>query len=171
VVVYTKWVPDSNASNGPEPGYRPAFTGLTSHDIQRASPAIDAMGTFWVVTVTFTSHGADLFKQLTRANVAACPGDAVTVNSANCAARYLTNWLNLTQRDIDNWDDPAYADKVSQPFDLDCLARITATTACPKLLTNAITLQEIGGGNAVISGAFTEASATKVADAINSSFR
>jgi preprotein translocase subunit SecD len=172
VVVYTKWVPDSNAGNGPEPGYRPAFTGLTSHDMQKASAAIDSNGTHWVVNITFTSHGVDLFKQLTRANVAACPvGDGGTIGSANCAARYLTNWLNLTQKDIDNWDDPAYADKVSQPFDLDCLALISATIACPKLLTNAITLQEIDGGSAVISGAFTEASASKVADAINSSFR
>jgi preprotein translocase subunit SecD len=171
LVLYTKWVPDTNATTGPEPGYRPAFTGLTSRDIQRAVAVIDPNGTQWVINISFTSRGADLFKQLTRANVAACPGDAMTVNSANCARRYLTNWLNLTQSDIDNWDDAAYADKVSRPFDLDCLAHMTAATACPKLLTNAITLQEIDGGNAVISGAFTEASARKVADAINSTSR
>jgi preprotein translocase subunit SecD len=171
LVVYTKWIPDKNATTGPEPGYRPAFTGLTSHDIQRAVAVIDPNGTTWVINISFTSRGADLFKQLTRANVAACPGDAMTVNSANCAGRYLTNWLNLTQSDIDKWDDAAYADKVSQPFDLACLARMAAATACPKLLTNAITLQEIDGGSAMIGGALTEQSANTLAAAINSASR
>ncbi len=171
LVVYTKWVPDRNEASGAEPGYKPAFTGLTSHDMQRASASLDTMGTFWVVDVTFTSRGADLFKQLTRANVAACPGDAMTILSANCAERYVTNWLNLTQRDIDNWDDPAYADKVSQGFDLACLARMTATTTCPKLLTNAITLQEVDGGKAMIGGNLTEHSANMLAAAINSTPR
>jgi preprotein translocase subunit SecD len=167
LVVYTKWVPDPNAVAGPEPGSKPAFTGLTSHDIQKASASIDSMGTSWVVYVTFTAHGADLFKQLTRANVAACPGDAMTVSSANCAGRFLTSWINLTQSDIDKWDDAAYADKVSQPFDLTCLAHTTAATACPKLLTNAITLQEIDGGSAMIGGVLTQQTATQLADAIN----
>jgi preprotein translocase subunit SecD len=172
LVVYTKWVPDPKAVAGPEPGYKPAFTGLTSHDMRRASAAIDSMGTFWVVDVTFTSRGAQLFKQLTRANVAACPpGDPNNLAGANCAERHLGVWLDLTQADIDNWDDPAYASRVSQPFDLDCLAHMTAATACPKLLTDAVTLQEIDGANTVIGGAFTEASASRVADAINSTSR
>jgi preprotein translocase subunit SecD len=167
LIVYTKWVPDGKAGTGPQPGYKPAFTGLTSHDIHRASVAADSTGTVWFVSVTFTPRGADLFKQLTQDNVAACPGDARSATSANCAERHLANWLNLTQRDIDNWDDPTYADKVSQAFDLDCLAHGTAATACPKLLTNAITLQEIDGGSTMIGGAFTEQSANMLADAIN----
>jgi hypothetical protein len=73
----------------------------------------------------------------------------------------------LTQSDIDNWDDAAHADKVSQPFDLACLAHMTAATACPKLLTNAITLQEIDGGRAMIGGALTQQTANQLADAIN----
>jgi preprotein translocase subunit SecD len=169
VVVYTKWVPDPNAVAGPEPGYKPTFTGLTSHDIRRASVVADSTGTVWFVSVTFTPSGADLFKRLTRDNVAACPGDARSATSANCAERHLANWLNLTQRDIDNWDDPTYADKVSQTFDLDCLMQgAAAATACPKLLTNAITLQEIDGGSPMIGGALTKQSANILADAINS---
>jgi preprotein translocase subunit SecD len=170
LVVYTRWVPDTNAVAGPEPRYKPAFTGLTSHDMQRASAAIDSMGTFWVVNVTFTSGGADLFKQLTRANVAACPGDPMTVGSANCAERHLGIWLDLTQRDIDNWDDPTYAARVSQPYDLNCLAHMTATSACPKLLMDAVTLQEIDGGNVQI-GVATKQDAASLANTINSAPR
>jgi preprotein translocase subunit SecD len=168
LVVYATWVPDGTAVAGPEPGYKPALMGLTSHDIQRASAAIDPNGTFWVVNVTFTSRGAALFKQLTRDNVAACPtsGGGTSPSSVHCAERYLGIWLDLTQRDIDNWDDPAYAAKVSQPFDLDCLRHTAAT--CPKLLTNAITLQEIDGGSAEIISNFTEQTANELANAINS---
>lgn len=163
VVVYTKWIPDTKSVAGPEPGYNPAFTGLTSHDMLRASAAIDAMGTSWVVNVTFTPRGADLFRQLTRDNVAACP-------SGNCAERHLGVWLDLTQRDIDNWDDPTYAGRVSQPYDLNCLANATAKTACPKLLMDAVTLQVIAGGSAQILVA-TEQDANTLAAAINSASR
>jgi preprotein translocase subunit SecD len=171
LVVYTKWVPDANAVAGPEAGYKPALTGLTSHDIKRATASIDSMGTSWVVNVTFTSRGADLFKQLTRDNVAACPsGGGDTIFGTNCAGRHLGVWLDLTQTDIDNWDDPAYAAKVSQPYDLDCLAHMTATSTCPKLLMDAVTLQEIDGGTAQV-GVATRQDANSLADAINSASR
>lgn len=171
LVVYTKWVPDANAVAGPEPGYKPALTGLTSHDIKQASAAIDSMGTSWVVNVAFTSRGADLFQQLTRDNVAACPsGGGDTIIGRNCAGRHLGVWLDLTQADIDNWDDSTYAAKVSQPYDLNCLAHMTATSACPKLLMDAVTLQEIDGGNAQIAVA-TRQDANTLADAINSASR
>ena len=160
MVVFTKWVPDRNAGNGPEPGYKPAFTGLTSHDIQRASVGADSTGTLGVVNVTFTPRGAELFKQLTRDSVTACP-------SADCAQRHLAIWLDLTQKDVDSWDDPAFAAKVSQPFDLSCLAHVTAATVCPKLLSNPITLQEIDGGSAQIA-AVSKQDANALVDAINS---
>jgi preprotein translocase subunit SecD len=172
VLVFTKWVPDGHAGNGVEPGYKPAFTGLTSHDIQKASASIDTMGTTWVVNVTFTPRGADLFKQLTRNDVAACPpGDPNTLAGANCAQRHLGIWLDLTQKDIDSWDDPTYAAKVSQPFDLECLAGGAAATTCPKFVSNPVAFQEIYGGSAAIAGFSTEASAKSLADAINSAPR
>src|SRR5690242_11926838 len=106
-LVYTKWVADAKVTGGPQPGYKPQLTGLTGDDISSASASIDPTGTSWVVNTTFTSTGATKFDALTRENVAACPGDPATVASANCAQRHLTIWLDLTQSDIDHWDDPS----------------------------------------------------------------
>jgi preprotein translocase subunit SecD len=167
-LVYTKWVPDAKVTSGPQAGYKPAFTGLTGDDISSATAAIDQNGIAWVVNVSFTSKGADLFDKLTRENVAACPGDPGTSPTANCAQRHLAIWLDLTQRDIDNWEDPAYVGTVSQPYDTACLTHATATSICPKLLVDAVTIQEIAGGNATISGAFNQQSANDLATGINS---
>ena len=169
-LVYTKWVPDSKVTGGPQPGYKPAFTGLTGDDIASATAAIDQNGIGWVVNISFTSRGADLFGNLTTANVAACPGDPNTSPTANCAGRHLTIWLDLTQNDIDNWEDPNHANKVSQNYDTGCLATATPTTICPKLLVDAVTLQAILGGNAVINGGgggFTQQAANDLATGIN----
>jgi preprotein translocase subunit SecD len=162
-LVYTKWVPDAKVTSGPEPGFKPAFTGLTGDDIQNASATIDQSGVGWVVNVSFTSRGAGIFADLTRAAVAACPGV-----QGDCAQRRLALWLDLTQKDIDNWEDPAYAAKVSRPYDTACLAAQTPDTVCGKLLTNPNTLAEIAGGQAVITGGFTQQSATDLATGINS---
>ena len=167
-LVYTKWVPDSKVTNGPEPGYKPAFVGLTGNDISSANASIDQSGVGWVVNVSFTSAGGTTFANLTRDNVAACPGDPNTVATANCPQRHLAIWLDLTQKDIDNWEDPAYVSKVSSNYDTGCLAAQTANTVCGKFLTDPITLQEIDGGQATISGNFTQASATDLATGINS---
>src|SRR6266704_4795975 len=82
-LVYTKWVKDDKVTAGPEPGYKPELTGLTGDDIASANASIDQSGVAWVVNVTFTSRGADLFDKLTRENVAACPGDSNTDPNAN----------------------------------------------------------------------------------------
>jgi preprotein translocase subunit SecD len=168
LVVFTTWVADAKVTNGPEPGYKPAFAGLTGHDIQSASPIIDSTGTVWFVNLSFTQRGANLFAKLTRDNVGACPGDPNTSLTANCAGRHLTIWLDLTQADIDNWDDPTYVTKVSQLYDLPCLLRPLPTTVCPKFLSDPITLQEINGGSAVIGCACTQQGARELAGAINS---
>ena len=169
-LVYTKWVPDTKVTGGPEPGYKPAFTGLTGDDIQSATAVIDQNQIGWVVNVVFTSHGADLFSRLTRDNVAACPGDPNTTASANCAGRHLTIWLDITQSDIDNWENPDRAAAVSRTYDTGCLAKATPTTICPKLLVDAVTLSEIDGGNAVINGGgngFLQTQAQDLATGIN----
>ena len=57
-----------------------------------------------------------------RANVAACLGDTETSPTAQCPERFLTIWLNLTQKDIDNWETADYVGKVQQPYDAGCLA-------------------------------------------------
>ncbi|HEY6118126.1 MAG TPA: protein translocase subunit SecD [Candidatus Dormibacteraeota bacterium] len=166
-LVYTKWVPDAKVTGGPEPGYKPAFTGLTGDNISNASASIDPNGTTWVVNITFNQSGADLFDKLTRANVAACPGDTQTDPNAQCPGRFLTIWLNLTQKDIDNWENPDYVAKVQQNYDPACLAAAKPNVVCGKLLTNPITREEIAGGNAVISGTFTQQSAQDLATGIN----
>ncbi len=167
-LVYTKWVADSKVTNGPEPGFKPAFTGLTGNDIASAVASIDTNGTGWVVNVNFTSTGGNTFANLTRENVAACAGDPNTVATANCPQRHLTIWLNLTQADIDHWEDPAYVTKVSGPYDTACLAAQTPSSVCAKFLTDPITLQEIDGGAATISGSFNQQSANDLATGINS---
>ena len=167
LVVFTTWVPDAKVTIGPEPGYKPALSGLTGHDIQSAVPIIDATGTGWAVNITFTSRGANLFAKLTHDNVAACPGDAAGAGSG-CPQRHLAIWLDLTQTDIDNWEDPSYVDRVSRPNDLGCLTAPSSPAVCPKLISDPITLQEIDGGHLVMNAGFNQPSATALASAINS---
>jgi preprotein translocase subunit SecD len=159
-LVYTKWVKDPKSTTGLHPGYKPAFTGLTGDDIQSAVATIDQSGVSWVVNVTFTQNGATAFDKLTRDNVAAC-----TISATTCAERFLTIWLDLTQQDLDNWDDPAYQARISALYNPACLP--SATVQCSKLLVDAVTQQEIAGGQAQISGQFTEASAQDLATGIN----
>jgi preprotein translocase subunit SecD len=167
-LVYTKWVKDAKVTAGPQPGYKPAFTGLTGNDIASASASLDPQnGISWVVNVNFTSTGSDLFGKLTTANVAACPGDTTTA-TANCPERHLAIWLDLTQNDINHWEDPAYVAKVYQNYNPACLAAASATTICPKFLVDAVTITPILGGQAVISGgSFTQQSAVDLATGIN----
>jgi preprotein translocase subunit SecD len=168
LVVFTTWVPDAKATIGPEPGYKPALSGLTGHDIQSAVPIIDSNGTSWAVNITFTSRGTNLFAKLTHDNVAACPGNPATGAGPGCPQRHLAIWLDLTQADIDNWEDATYAATVSRAYDLGCLAAPSSTAVCPKLISDPITLQEIDGGHLVMNGTFTQQSATALASAINS---
>jgi preprotein translocase subunit SecD len=165
-LVYTKWVKDDKVKGGPEAGYKPALTGLTGDDIQSATATIDPNGTSWVVNIQFNSSGADLFDKLTAANVAACPGDTETNPAANCPERFLSIWLDLSQKDIDNWANDDYVAKVSRPYDPGCLAEAKPDVVCGKLLTNPITRERISGGQAVISGSFTQQSAQDLATGI-----
>ena len=166
-LVYTRWVKDDKVTSGLHPGYKPQFTGLTGDAISSAQAQIDPNGTSWVVNISFNQTGADLFDKLTRANVAACPGDTSTSQTANCPERFLTIWLNLTQKDIDNYEKPDYVQKLQQPYDSACLAAAKPNVVCGKLLTDAITREEISGGQAVISGSFTQQSAQDLATGIN----
>ncbi|HEY8842030.1 MAG TPA: protein translocase subunit SecD [Candidatus Dormibacteraeota bacterium] len=165
-LVYTKWVKDAKVTGGTIPGYKPQLTGLTGDDIASASASIDpSSGIGWVVNVNFTSHGSDLFGKLTTANVAACPD---TTTAGNCPERHLTIWLDLTQNDINHWEDATYANKASANYDPNCLATQGANANCPKYLVDANTIQPILGGSAFISGGFTQQSAKDLATGINS---
>ncbi|HEY6874878.1 MAG TPA: hypothetical protein VI384_00815 [Candidatus Dormibacteraeota bacterium] len=167
VLVFTTWAPDTKVTNGPEPGYKPVLTGLTSHDIQTAVATLDASGTSWVIDIRFTLGGAKHFADLTSANVAACPGDPAVNPSATCAGRHLAMWLDLTQADIDDWENRTFVTNVSAFFDLKCLQHAAVSTSCPKFISDPITLEAITGGEAQIAGNFTQQSANDLATAIS----
>ena len=167
LLVFTIWVPDPAANNGPEPGYRPALSGLTGRDVQHAAAVLDASGSGWLINLTFTTNGRTLLDKLTSANVAACAGDPNTVAAANCAQRHLAMWLDLGQADISSWDDPTYVAKVTMPFDLACLERHPANVVCPKFISDPITLEEISGGQTAIGVGGSRQNAADLASAIN----
>jgi preprotein translocase subunit SecD len=162
-LVYTKWVPDASVKGGLQPGYKPALTGLTGDDISNATASLDQQGVTWGVNVTFNQRGAGIFGTVTTEAVAACPGP---VN--DCPQRHLTIWLDLNQQDIDNWANTDYANKVSGAYDPACLAAGRPDVVCGKYLTDPTTREAITGGNAVISGSFTQTSANDLAAGINS---
>lgn len=168
LLVFTTWVPDPGANNGPEPGYKPGLSGLTGHDVQHAAVVPDATGSTWLINLTFTTNGRIRFDELTRANIAACPGDPNTGANANCAQRHLAIWLDLTQADIGSWDDPSYVAKVTMPYDLACLSKQSPGVVCPKFISDPITLQEISGGQAQIGFGGSHQGAIDLASDINS---
>src|SRR5256884_8776956 len=129
-LVYTKWVADTKITNGPQAGYKPALNRLNGDDISSAPPTIDSTGTSRVVNITFTSSGATKFDNLTRDNVAACPGDVNASLAANCAQRHLALWPDPTQTHIDQWEDPSYVAQASPPYDPGCLASQTPDKVC-----------------------------------------
>jgi len=148
---YTKWVQADKAPAGRETsaGWKPQFTGLTGDMITNANAALDQNGQ-WAVNVQFNSTCSDLFGKLTTDNVNACP-------QTDCPQRHLGIWLDLTQDDIDRWEDPA---------------RVAQVTKSPdqggKLLTNPYTIQPILGGQAQITGGFDAQTAKDLATEINS---
>ena len=154
-------------NNGPEPGYRPALTGLTGTDVKHAAAVVDASGNGWLVNLTFTPNGRSLFDELTRNNVAACAGDPNTGAAANCAQRHLAIWLDLGEADISSWDDPTYVAKVTMPFDLGCLERHPANVVCPKFISDPITLEEISDGETAIGIGGSRQAAAALAAVIN----
>jgi preprotein translocase subunit SecD len=168
LVVFATWVPDSKVTTGPEPGYKPALSGLTGHDVQAATAVLDANGAVWMLNIKFTPAGSKLFAKLTHDNVNACAGDPAAGPNANCAQRHLAIWLDLTQHDIDSWESVAYVAAVSQPFDLACLTQAPSATPCPKFVSDPITLAEIDGGDAAISCGCTQKAASDLAAEINS---
>lgn len=151
-LVLTKWVKDANApANSPEQGYRPQLTGLTGDQLSNATAALDTNGTGqWVVNLQFNSQGASLFGNLTAAAANACQPNA-------CPENHLTWWLDLTQNDINQWDNQDYVANLMKPVELG-----------GKFVTDPYTQSAIPGGQATISGGFTQQSATQLAANLNS---
>ncbi len=156
-LVTTKWVADPAQTAqkvGPEPGFKPEITSLTSDMLSGANASLDSNGTAWVVNLTFNSQGADNFGKLTTEAFNTCKADPT------CAQGQIAEWLDLTKDDILHWDDPGYADSISRP-----------TTLGGKLVTNPTIQSPITGGQAQINGGgtgFTQQSAKDLATLLNS---
>jgi hypothetical protein len=130
------------------------MTGLSGDDIASVTTADDATDG-WIVNITFTSRGRDLFATLTRDGIAACPGDPTTDSNAACAQRHLAMWVGLSQTDIDHWDDVTYSVAVSKPW-----------ASGGKLVANLLNLKEVTGGKVFIFGNFSNKEAQDLAAAI-----
>ena len=152
-LITTIWVKDANSKSGPEPGYKPQISPLSSDMVTNASAQLDQNGVAWTVQLTFNSQGSDIFGKLTTTAFNAC-------STSDCPERHIAEWLNLTPEDIARWDEPGFSDQVSAPTSLN-----------GKLLTNPVIQQAITGGTAVISGGspgFTQQSAKDLATQLNS---
>ena len=164
-LVYTTWVADAKVTSGPELGYKPALTEITGKHITSVSAVKESSGDIWDLDLSLDSTGAQLLSAITRDNVAACPGDSRSDPNANCPERYLALWLGLTQSDIDNWEDYYRAQDVSRSLVAGCPAVPSPGSACGKLVINAVTIEQIDGGEVAISG-FSQKNAQDIVAAI-----
>ena len=146
-LVVTTWVADPSVTGGPYPGYRPQLTSITPDMVASATPQLDPNGgDQWVVTITFDARGKRIFGELTTAAAAAC-GSA---GSSSCPEGRVTDWLDLTQADIDDWNDRG-------------TVLYAPTANGGKLLADPYILAPITGGQGYIAGAYTRADATELA--------
>ena len=150
---FVKWVKDPNAPAGTNTsaGYKPQKTGLGSDQVTSASSSLDQNGLLYQVGLNFNSEGAALFGKLTTDAVNACPG-----GGADCPERHIAIFEDLTDADLANWDQAA--------------PNLTVSPNIPggKLLTNPVILNPITGGQAQITGNFTQQTAGELAVQINS---
>ncbi|HVB77716.1 MAG TPA: protein translocase subunit SecD [Candidatus Nitrosotalea sp.] len=153
-LITTRWAPDPSVTGGPYPGYRPEITNLKSDMLTGANASLDSTGTQWVVNLTFNSQGAAAFSQLSTAAYSAL-STCTAAQATTCPQNHLTEWLDLSQTDINNWNT-----------DVGQVYRPVAQGG--KLLTDPVIQQPITGGQAVISGSFTQQSAKDLATLLNS---
>ena len=147
---FTTWVKDDKAPaiGQAPPGYRPQKTGLGSEQVTGATASLDQNGLQWQVNLTFNSDGASLFGKLTSDAVNSCP-------STDCPTRHIAIFEDLTNDDIANWH--TVSNQVALP-----------PAQGGKLLTNPQIIQPIPGGQAQITGNFTQSSASDLAVQISS---
>jgi preprotein translocase subunit SecD len=151
-LIITTWVADSSITNGPYPGYKPQLTQMQASMLQTASASLDPNGgSAWVVNFQFNGAGAGIFSQLSTTAYNACG----TSGTGSCPQSHITNWLDLTQADINNWNN--VANSLYQPFD-----------SGGKLLSDPYIQQPITGGNGFIQGNFSQQSAQDLATSLNS---
>ena len=148
-LVTTKWVKDPSVTNGPYPGYKPQITNLKSDMLTSANAQLDTSGTGgWVIAFNLNSAGANIFSQLSTDAYQAC-------TQSDCPERHIAEWLDLTQDDIDHWNERANQTYV--PFDNG-----------GKLITDPTIQTPITGGQGQITGQFSQESAKNLATLLNS---
>ena len=141
--VITAWVRDPSVVNGPWPGYRPQMTLMYRGTLVSVRAARDPSGgNDWVVQFTLDSEGAQVLGSLTRDAVAACAGD--------CPERHVASWLDLTQDDVDHWNERAEA--VYRPV-----------SQGGKLISDPHVVSPITAGQGYIQRNFSQQEATELA--------
>ncbi|MGH7922070.1 MAG: protein translocase subunit SecD [Candidatus Dormibacteraceae bacterium] len=155
-LVTATWVADKSITKGPFPGYKPQIvTDLPSKDLQSATAALNSSGSGWVVNLQFNQQGAAVFGRIsTAANNA-----YVRAPSNPPATAFVSEWLDLTQQDVDNWNQ--VADTVSGQY---------PQAKGGKLVVNPVVQQPTTNGQVQISGGNIKdsASAKNLANLLNS---
>jgi protein-export membrane protein SecD len=146
-LVTTTWVKDPSIIVGPNVGYRPQITPLTADMLSGASAALDQNGTSWVVDLTYNSQGASILNNLTTKQYNAC-------SQQGCPEQFMTQWLDLTQSDIDHWN--TLEPNLYKPYDQG-----------GKLLVDAVTQSVIPAGQMQITGSFSQDTAKNLAVLLN----
>jgi hypothetical protein len=146
-LVVTTWTKDPSVGAAPYPAYRPVVAPIDNSMISRAWATRNPNGDI-VVQVTFDSRGSEAFRNLTAQAAAACP-------QSDCPERHVTMWLDLSQDDLDHWNQRAH--ELYRPF-----------TGGGKLLTDPLVTSRVPGGSAQIAGNFTQQQADDLADRLES---
>jgi preprotein translocase subunit SecD len=148
-LVTTTWVPDASVTNGPYPGFKPQITNLDSSMVNGANASLDQSGgNGWVVNVTLDSQGAGIFGKISTTAYNAC-------QQQGCPQQHVAEWLDLTQDDVDHWNERA--NTLYQ----------TTNKQGGKLVTDPVIQQPITGGQFFISGNFNPDSAKDLATLLN----
>jgi preprotein translocase subunit SecD len=148
-LVTTKWVKDPSVTTGPYPGYKPQITGLRSDMLTGANAQLDTNGGGgWVIQFTLNSAGANIFSQLSTDAYNAC-------TQSDCPERHIAEWLDLSQDDIDHWNERA--NQLYVQYDNG-----------GKLITDPTIQSPITGGQGQITGQFSQESAKNLATLLNS---
>jgi preprotein translocase subunit SecD len=142
-LVTTTWVKDASITVGPNVGYKPQITSLTADMLTSASAGLDQNGTSWVVNLTYNSQGASILNTLTTKQYGAC-------SQQGCPEQFMTQWLDLSQDDINNWNQ--LEPQLYKPYDQG-----------GKLLVDAVTQSVIPSGQMQISGSFSQTTSKNLA--------
>jgi hypothetical protein len=143
-LVITKWVKDPSVVNGPWPGYRPQMVLAYRGTLASVRAARDpGGGNDWVLEFTLDPEGTQVLGSLTKDAVVACSG-------FDCPERHIGNWLDLTQDDVDHWNERA-------------MSEYRPVSQGGKLISDPYVTVPITNGQGHIQGNFSHQEATDLA--------